>query len=203
MLITNIKPATVSDQYFNQLADELLNHSYLQSKNSKYRLIEIEFYLKNTIHNDEYTHCNEDQLLFHTFYFHKFKTGTYKAGAFKGMDITLGDTDKKVYFGVLIRSVQNSVTREIIEGPCNTVNCLLADCECASIMDLTNGSNLNIFDNDSGFKLCFSNKLIQHQIYAGPRIGLSEKYPLYLNKPYRYAIRKEKLKKKKTTLVEI
>jgi len=70
-------------------------------------------------------------------------------------------------------------------------------------MNLTTGSNINIFQNDTNLRLCISTKLNQYQIYAGPRIGLSAKYPTYQFKPYRFAIKKAKLKKKKTTLVEI
>ena len=35
-------------------------------------------------------------------YFHKFKNGSYKEGTFKGMDISLGNSDKNIYFGILI-----------------------------------------------------------------------------------------------------
>jgi hypothetical protein len=53
---------------------------------------------------DEYTHCNDDQLKYGYWYFHKFPNGSYKGGTFKGLDITLGNNKDK-YCGILIRSI--------------------------------------------------------------------------------------------------
>ena len=89
----------LSDNEFSEIADILLNKSYLMINGNKYRLIEIEFYLHNDNHLDTYVHCDADQLLYKKFYFHKFKTGTYKAGTFKGLDITLGDENSNAYLG--------------------------------------------------------------------------------------------------------
>jgi len=58
----------------------------------RFRLVEIEFYLKGGKHNDIFTHCNKDQLSCGEWYFHKQKEG-YKGGSYKGLDITFGAQD--------------------------------------------------------------------------------------------------------------
>jgi len=203
-MTTKLNYDTLNDEYFYDAADVILNGVYLNVNKTKYRIIEIEFYLKCKGHNDPCTHGDPDQLLMHTFYFHKFKTGTYKAGTFKGMDLTFGSVKEKAYFGILVRSILNIKTGQIIEGPCNVVNKILSEYACESIMDFTNGENLNIFDNDKNFIIVPTEKLIRHKIAAGPRIGLNkEKYPDHWNKNYRFVINKEKIKKGKTSLVYV
>jgi hypothetical protein len=188
---------------FHVFAHILLNKSCLVVNTKKYRFVEIEFYLHGKNHKDKYVHCDLDQLLYGTFYFHKFKNGTYKAGTFKGMDITLGDTDTKTYFGILIRAIQDIDTDTIIEGPCNVVNRILAEYGCDSILEFTGGVNLNIFENDYNFIVKKSKKLEPEKIYIGPRIGLSDKFESFKDQKYRYAIYKNKIKKQKTKLIEI
>lgn len=203
MANTNLNYIFLDDTYFISIADRLLNDCYLKINKKKYRLVEIEFYLKCKSHDDPYTHCDFDQLLMHTFYFNKFKTGTYKSGTFKGLDLTYGDTEEKAYFGILIRTIENMNTKEIVEGPCNVVNRILQEYDLSNIMDFTNGENLNIFLNNKNFVLVISNKLSQRKIFAGPRIGLSAKYPTFQNRLYRFVAGENKIKKKKTTLIEI
>ena len=195
----------LDESYFLGIANVLLNKYYLRVNKSKYRLIEIEFYLKCNGHSDPYTHCDPDQLLMRSFYFHKFKTGTYKAGTFKGLDLTFGDANTDSYFGILIRSVQkiSKNSDNIIEGPCNTVNAFLKEYDCSSIMEFTKGKNLNIFSNKHNFVLVKDKTLEERQIWMGPRIGLSNKYPDYQNSNYRFVSDKSKIKKRKTSLVEV
>lgn len=50
---------------------------------TKYRFVEIEFYLRNKMHFDMYMHANDAQLNSRAYYFYRF--------AIKGMDITFGD----------------------------------------------------------------------------------------------------------------
>ncbi len=213
-LLTEEDYNDLNEDYFNDLADTLFNKCYLVANGSKWRLVEIEFYLNNENHADPYVHCDPDQLLSHTFYFHRFKNRTYKSGTFKGMDITLGTypndpkfkpkkTDAKTYFGILIRSIQRIKTGEIIEGPCNTVNKLLEQYEFTKIDELTGGESLDLFENDQNFYLKFTKSLKTEKIYSGPRIGLSDKFMEWRDLPYRYVIFKSSIKKRKTTLKEL
>lgn len=193
----------LDEGYFSSMANRLLNECYLLINKRKYRLVEIEFYLKSDHHPDPYAHCNEDQLIMHAFYFHRFKNGTYKAGNYKGLDLSFGDAETNSFFGILIRAIQDIKTSTITEGPCNCVNKILAAYDCASIMEFTGGENLNIFENKHNFKLVPTNSLKKEVIAAGPRIGLSDKYPDYQKRSYRFVIYKNRIKKQKTTLVEI
>ena len=72
------------------IADRFFNQTIIVSNTVEYRIREIEFYLRSDDHQDEYTHCNQDQTEYGKWYFHKFKNGTYKVGTFKGLDLTLG-----------------------------------------------------------------------------------------------------------------
>jgi len=200
---TNLDYDDLDDSYFASISEILLNECYLLVNKNKYRLVEIEFYLKCNSHDDPYTHCDPDQLLMHTFYFHKFGNGTYKAGTFKGMDLTFGNKKENAYFGILIRSIQNINTGVIIQGPCNTVNKILEEYHCDSILNFTNGKNLNIFDNDKKFILVPTSKLEKRQISHGPRIGLSAKYPEYHKRNYRFVTNKKNIIKNKSTLIDV
>ncbi|XWV25561.1 hypothetical protein QJ856_gp0193 [Tupanvirus deep ocean] len=192
---------SIDEEYFYDIANIILNGCYLLVKKTKFRIMEIEFYLKCKSHNDPYTHCDPDQLLMHTFYFHKFKTGTYKAGTFKGMDLTFGSEKDNAYFGILVRCIQNIKTGDIIEGPCNVVNRILKEYKCNSIMEFTGGENMDIFENDKDFVLVPTDELENLQIAAGPRIGLGPQYPEFKLRRYRFVINKDKIKKGKTSLV--
>jgi hypothetical protein len=196
---------TLNENYFYDMANVILNEVFLKINSKKFRIIEIEFYLKCNGHDDPCTHGNPDQMLMHTFYFHKFiTTGTYKAGTFKGMDLTFGSKSDKAYFGILIRSIQNMKTEQIIEGPCNVVNKILEEYNCDNIMDFTQGKNLNIFKNKKDFVLVPTDKLEVLDIACGPRIGLNEeKFPHHWNKNYRFVTNKDKIKKGKKSLIYI
>ena len=80
-------------RHFDQIATYLFNSVALVVNNRlKYRLVEIEFYLKGGPHQDMYAHCNKDQKTCGEWYFHKQKEG-YKGGTYKGLDITFGAKD--------------------------------------------------------------------------------------------------------------
>ena len=57
--------------------------------------------------------------------------------------------------------------------------------------------------NDPNFVIEDNNDLIKEVVAEGPRIGLSDKYPDYLNRNYRFVIFKNKIKKKKRSLNDI
>lgn len=188
---------------FNEIADILLNKVNLNIKGEKYRICEIEFYYHGDGHKDEYTHKDKDQLTFKKFYFHKYKTGSYKSGTYKGMDITLGNNT--TYFGILIRSICNIQTNEFIEGPCRTVNKIL---ELFGVSDVSqfmiNKNNiLSIDDASNELFIELNNTLQKEDIYQGPRIGLSDKYPAFRNLDYRYAVKIKNIKKERSKFKKI
>lgn len=189
---------------FDELANLLLNQVLFKCHDKLYRLCEIEFYYCGDEHHDTYTHCSEEQRMKGKFYFHKYKTGTYKSGTYKGLDLTLSPNNLD-YFGVLIRSIQDQETLKIVEGPCCSVNCLLSQFGYDRVEQLLKDKivPLDIYDTTSQFHLIDVNHLTKERIYKGPRIGLSDKYPLFKDLPYRYAIQVAQIKKKRKTLKPI
>ena len=189
---------------FETIANLVLNKIILNVKNNKYRICEIEMYLKNDTHPDLYVHSNSDQKSFGKFYFHKYWNGVFKSGTWKGLDIVLGTKDK--YFGILIRSIMNLETGEFIEGPCRSVNEILNQFNCLDVAELFateyNGIK-QIGLDDEKLNLSTANDLNKESIYKGPRIGLSDKYPEYQNLFYRYATNIKKIKKNRKTFVPL
>lgn len=183
---------------FKTISNILMNKSSLVVKNEVFRLCEIEFYLKNNSHNDLYVHGDDDQKTFEGLYFHKFKNGSYKSGTYKGLDITFGSTNS--YFGILIRSMLNVNSGEFIEGPCRCVNKILELFGSSDVKtffaDNKFNAQLKLYDTTNGIYL-MEHEHKSEEIFEGIRVGLSDKYPEYLNKNYRHAILIKNIKKQK------
>lgn len=122
------------------------------------------------------------------------------------MDITYGDSEKKVYFGILIRSIRDMVTGEFFTGPCVSVNELLRNFVGPDPADIVKEwKGLEAFTEESETVISFVNRkfaLIDAtvpplSIFVGPRVGLSEKYPDYQQREYRYAVDIKDIKKQK------
>lgn len=121
--------------------------SSLPSASKYFRVAEIEFYLNDYAeagHKDTFTHGDPMQKQTGKWYFHKFGN-SYKAGTYKGVDISIGKGEGVAAGGILLRSLMpltlaTTSTAEtltfhhdsrgksqFIEGPCNCVNRLLAE----------------------------------------------------------------------------
>lgn len=180
---------------FNKIANNILNNTLLMVNGTKFRICEIEFYYTNDKHNDQYTHCSSDQAKFGFFYFHQYKNGTYKSGTYKGMDMTFGNNE--LYCGVLIRSLYDIDNDEFIEGPCRSVNKILELNGFTTVADFMDGKKeIKIYDKNDYLYLK-PTKLNTEDIYCGKRVGLSNKYPDFLDRKYRYATMIKKIKKQK------
>lgn len=186
---------------FPYLADRILNYTMLMINGNPHRICEIEFYLNSYEHPDPYVHGHVDQTKSATWYFHRHSTGTYKNGTFKGMDLVLGSEGK--YGAVLIRSLFDIKQRELIEGPCNCVKHILMSNGYSDndIIGFTENESLNILSNKRNLILIEGYPEIKEIIKWAPRVGLSDKYPEYRNKLYRYIIGPVKKERKKMTLV--
>lgn len=79
--------------HFDKIAALLFSSAALVVNNThRFRLVEIEFYLKGGEHQDIFAHCDKAQLTCGEWYFHK--TGNaYRSGNYKGLDITFGAKD--------------------------------------------------------------------------------------------------------------
>ena len=187
------------DTIFYQFSDYILNNTKLTINNKDYNIIEIEYYLRCPDHKDDYTHMTKDQLQNMKWYFHKYHNGTYKSGTYKGLDMTFGNK-KDQYGGILIRSIY-SKDSGLICGPCNCVNYILNQFDFTESRELVNiMKNLEINNNSNPIYL----KEVtynEQDLFCGPRVGLSLKYPEYLVKDYRYTTMVKEMKKYKDTLI--
>jgi hypothetical protein len=195
-----LKTMLVDHTHFNEIAKKLLNDSILHVNGIEYKLCEIEFYYHNGEHKDMYTHCSKEQNEKCKFYFHKFHSGTYKSGTYKGMDITLSP-NKDTYFGILVRSIMNIKTNEFIEGPCRVVNKILEHFGCKEVYDFVRDKKipLDIYDETTKLYIIDCVGKFNDEIYKGIRIGLSDKYPEFQIKKYRFATNINKIKKQRKT----
>ena len=183
------------------IADKLLNKTILSTSNGDFRICEVEFYLYSDTHKDEYTHKSEIQKTKNKWYFHT-RGASYREGTFKGMDMTWGNS--KQYLGVLIRSMENILTGEFIEGPCRCVNTIIAP--CVKVSEYLNDVKLlplSVLSNEKNLILKPDETLPYEQMYNGRRYGLSDKYPEWKAKKYRFLIKKNKIKKQKSDLVPV
>lgn len=201
-LTSNIYTNQTPEQKINTLAQHVLKNIKLIIDNVEYSLNEIEFYCYNTNHKDSYTHKDKDQLTNQEWYFHKYKNGTFKNGTYKGLDITFGDIKSKSYGGILIRTIEKLSNHSTIIGPCNVVNHIINETGYNTIDELVESlENNNVFNTKNKFHLKISNNYDNRQIFDGPRVGLSLKYPEYLIKNYRFLKNPNDIPKYKDTIV--
>lgn len=176
---------------FDDIAYKLLNNATLEVKNKQYRICEIEMYYHNKDHPDEYTHKHVKQLDYNSFYPHQYKTGSYKARTYKCLDFCLGNKNTNTYFGILIRSIKNINTNEFFCGPCVCVKEILSNFNCSEFAEFFRKYSIDEFKLNE-------HELSEEKIYIGPRVGLSDKYPEYKNRKYRYAILIKQITKQKS-----
>lgn len=182
---------------FIMIADKILNNSELVVGETRFRICEIEFYYRNEEHNDEYVHSHKNQLEFGKFYFHRYHNGSYKSGTYKGMDLAFGDVSKKLYCGILIRSIQDLKTGDFIEGPCRSVNKILETLGFPDVKTFMQSRNEPVQIYSPGPIQLVHIPLQKEEIYCGPRVGLSDKYPNFKTVDYRFATQIKKIKKQK------
>lgn len=115
------------------------------AKNKHYRIIELEFYLIGGVHDDIFTHQDKQQLTSCQWYFHR--TGNqYRSGNYKGLDLTFGTHSlniiltlklgKDCYGGILIRAIEDISTGKLFDGPCISVNQLLASLSMTEVTEI-------------------------------------------------------------------
>ncbi|CAF0886058.1 unnamed protein product [Adineta ricciae] len=184
---------------FHTIANKLINeYELVFNDQTTFRLVELEFYFYHELrHADSFAHRHPEQQHYENWYFHRqgtSATASYKAGTYKGLDITFGSTDGSSYGGILIRSIKNLETNEIYEGSCLVVNAILELCKSETIKDLVELKllkNLNVFNRNSFIYLRPSTAIESKELIASPRVGLTLKVPSldrerFLFRPYRF-----------------
>lgn len=193
------------EDWFAQIACQLLNNSRLVVGEEPYRLVEIEFYYYGDDHPDAFTHCDRLQREWGRWYFHRSR-GMYRSGSFKGLDVTFGDG--KAFGGILIRSME-APDGTLIDGPSLCVDRLLALAGVEAVADLDESiGGRVVWDTGSPMVLALAHKSEQHQIFRSARVGLSLKkakspsdLPRYIMRPYRFVTEPRRISKGKLYLV--
>lgn len=195
------KDLTFLQDKFELFATHLLNNCAMYIGSQKYFLEEVEFYYYSDSHKDSYVHQIADQKTSQQWYFHKYKTGIFKSGTYKGLDLTFGTPTS--YGGILIRAIQNATTQEYIIGPCNVVNHILKQLKLEQVQDLVSDmKSQDAFSEKNPFYLK-KEKNTTNAIFKGPRVGLSAKYPQYMFLNYRFLKSPNVTLKYKDTIVSV
>lgn len=152
---------------FRRIANELMNKWLLKANSRMYRITELEFYLKSSLHNDTYTHAHSMQKEMGKWYYHG-----------SGIDITFGN--QKYHGGILLRALCDisDCKNLYYYGPLNVVAELFRNLE-------------SVYRNNFEFGLVPDEhkSLVYEEPICAPRVGLnSDKNPEMYNKPYRFLI---------------
>lgn len=95
---------STQEEWFNSLANHLMNHLSLVVGKNRYRITECEFYYSDIDHKDPYVHCGDEQMTVGKLYLNK-------AG---GLDITFGNPAFPAWGGILIRGIRNLKTNQYV-----------------------------------------------------------------------------------------
>jgi hypothetical protein len=237
--------AGVIPSHHRKLIHQILHRTALVRTHSSgaamklYRIVELEYYYSSPDHPDPYVHLDPHQSHWMCWYFHRQNGKSYKGGTYKGLDISIGDIGSPIDStgesegatakgrkkraagagGLLIRSILNIETGEVIQGPCKVVNELLLNSSSSSspltvhelVTELQNSALLDanvlpvpIASQD---RLTFQRiKSNGQKILCSPRVGLTFRRvtPLlgkeYLMAPYRYTYAQIDFKANKSLL---
>jgi hypothetical protein len=191
--------------WFAEIASRLLNTCDFVVAGNRYRFAELEMYYFGDPHQDLFSHRYPLQLEADRWYFHRTR-GEYRGGSFKGLDLTFGDG--KAYFGILIRTIV-AANGNILDGPCVTVDYLLAQTKAAHVAVLDSLINSrSIWDPSSPVHITESETPRSATVYQSSRIGLSLKKskgkpdaPRFVGRPYRFLTEPANISKGKPHLV--
>ncbi len=194
--ITSINPRLRIRDQFKIMAYNIINGMVLViGDTSRYRIVEVEFYYNHPKnHSDHFTHGDEMQKNFGTWYFHR-QGNSYRGGTYKGLDIVFGTPE--YYGGILIRSIQSIDDGRLISGPSCCVDTILQQSEYQCVADLAASFNLWVDNKEGPLYLDTYQEEPPDRIYQSIRVGLSlKKHPnpdlttiKFLMAPYRYLIK--------------
>jgi hypothetical protein len=191
--------------WFAELAHRLLNETDFVAAGKRYRFAELEMYYSGWGHSDLFAHRDPVQLEDGRWYFHRTR-GEYRGGSFKGLDLALGDGAS--YFGILIRTIIGE-DGTVLDGPCVTVDHLLAQTKTASVAALDGVINARaIWDTTSPLHIVEAANPRTATVYQSSRVGLSLKKakgkpdaPRFVARPYRFLTEPSGISKGKPHLV--
>eukprot|EP01106_Pelomyxa_sp_JSP_P011653 TRINITY_DN3070_c0_g3_i12.p1 TRINITY_DN3070_c0_g3~~TRINITY_DN3070_c0_g3_i12.p1 ORF type:complete len:294 (+),score=57.46 TRINITY_DN3070_c0_g3_i12:51-932(+) len=196
---------------FVRVAGILFNSCTVHVAGVPHALTEVEFYYDGSNHPDKFTHGDPLQLTHGQWYFHKHG-GNYRAGTFKGLDITIGGPG--VHGGVLVRGMQALTDpHTYLDGPCVCVD---------HILQLNNAASVEAFVQSLPSLAVEATPGKQHPLFmtyhpaqprnstfvASPRVGLTlknfqatQRKELYIMRPYRFVSHPKLTKKGKQLII--
>jgi hypothetical protein len=176
-------------EWFFDIANLLINRTDLIINKKIHKIVEIEIYYNSINHVDPYVHCDILQKSNEKWYFHRINK-SYKAGSFKGLDITFGGNNS--FGGILIRSIK--FDNNIINGPSLFVDYILKNTGCENIEKIDKIlTKFDIWDDKAPIYLNFTKENLKSNIIKTPRVGLNLKRAFknpkmkeFIMKNYRY-----------------
>lgn len=170
-----------------RVAALVLQGATLRVGDARLRVLEVEAYVRARWHPDPFTHADPAQSTVGRWYFHR-TGGTYRAGTFKGVDLTFGA--EGVHAGLLIRAVRSGEGARV-EGPSCVVDHALQATRHATVASLARACEAG--DHDA-LALTLDDPPRRDAVYAGPRVGLSlrpgatPERVFFLPRPYRFVV---------------
>jgi hypothetical protein len=203
------KPSKLTDDraadWFDRVAEQLLNGTRLVVNREPHRFTEVEFYYFAPEHPDPFTHRDPLQLECGRWYFHRSR-GAYRRRSFKGLDLTFGGDG--AHSGILIRGLEKA-NGELVDGPSLCVDHLLDVTGAGDVAALDEAiAGRDAWDATNPLRLEEANAGPAREVYRTARIGLSLKRskkapepPRYVLRPYRYLTEPRRIAKGKAQLV--
>jgi len=160
-----------------------------------YRVAEVELYVTHkSLHNDPFTHADPLQRESGLWYFHR-KGGSFKAGSFKGLDVTYGTPqcpcgalirslvrmprfDDAALKGSTVAPVLSSPMKEhLIDGPSLVVDELLSACGAKDIAALVANQSARMPVDSAALTLqravqASPRAVVRGRVMLAPRVGL-------------------------------
>ena len=141
-------------------------------------------------------------------YFHRYGSKGYKSGTYKGLDLTFGSKLKNLFGGILIRSIQNLSTGELIEGSCNCVTAIFKQFGVSEVNEFLDKvqkgfDKTKVLDSSNVIHIVENDKaVLKHEIFKSSRVGLTlkgeeEERFRFIFKNYRFMLWPNKIKKGK------
>jgi len=141
-------------------------------------------------------------------YFHRYGSKGYKSGTYKGLDLTFGTKLKNLFGGILIRSIQNLSTGELIEGSCNCVTAIFKQFGVSEVNEFLDKvqkgfDKTKVLDSSNVIHIVENDKaVLKHEIFKSSRVGLTlkgeeEERFRFIFKNYRFMLWPNKIKKGK------
>jgi hypothetical protein len=199
------KPTDAFDNWFDRIAERLLNGCRLIVGRQPHRLVEIEFYYWSDTHPDPFTHRDPIQFNIGRWYFHRTR-GTYRSGSFKGLDLTFGEGQASG--GVLFRGMETA-DGTLIDGPSLCVDHLLDATGAENVAALDRAVNNRLaWEEGNPLRLEATDTLDERPLVRSPRVGLLLKKVTsradstrFVMRPYRYLTEPQRTKKGKIHMV--